>query len=107
MAKFYGVIGFGSSVETVPGVWEDVLIERPYYGDVLQNIRKFDRGDKVISDLVVQNIISVIADPYAMDHFFTIKYVAWAGALWIVDSVTVARPRLMLRLGGVYNGPTA
>lgn len=107
MARFYGEIGYGETAEQSPGVWEDSIIERPYYGEVIRNTRRLDGGGKVIDDLSVSNSISVVADAYAYAHFFAIKYVRWMGVLWTVTEVEVQRPRLILSLGGVYNGPTA
>lgn len=107
MAKFYGEIGYGESVETAPGVWEDVITERKYYGDVIKNSRRLQEDEGVNSDLSVGNSISIVADAYANEHFFAIRYIRWAGTLWIVSNVDVQSPRLILRLGGVYNGPKA
>lgn len=107
MTKFYGAVGYGKSVETVPGVWEDVIVEKLYYGDVLRNTRKMDNGDKVLDNLSVSNSISIVADAYALNNFFSMRYISWAGTLWEVSDVEVQPPRLMLRLGGVYNGPKA
>lgn len=106
MAKFYGKIGYSHTVEVRPGVHEDRIVERPYFGDVVQAIRKNETSEKVLDDVVIQNIISVVADPYALDHFFAIKYVEWSGVRWTVPYVEVERPRLILRPGKVYNGPT-
>lgn len=105
MAKFYGKIGFGQTVEAKPGVWEDTIVERNYYGDVVRNSRKLDDGNQVNADITVGNSISIVADAYASENFFAMKYVEWAGALWSVSNVDVQSPRLILRLGGVYNGP--
>lgn len=107
MAKFYGAIGYGEAVETPPGsgVWIDQITEHPYYGDVDRNTRQLQEGDNLNDDLTVSNSISIVADAYANDHFFAIRYIKWAGALWTVSDVEVQRPRLILRLGGVYNGP--
>lgn len=107
MAKFYGAIGYGETVETAPGVWEDVIVEHKYYGDVLRNTRRLDDGEKLNNDISVGNSISIMADAYANHHFFALRYVEWQGALWVVTDVEVQTPRLILRLGGVYNGPTA
>jgi hypothetical protein len=107
MARFFGRIGYGESVETAPGVWEDVIVERSYYGDVIRNARNLREGENLNFDLSVQNSIRIVADAYANEHFFNIRYVEWAGALWTVSSVEVQSPRLLLRLGEVYNGPTA
>lgn len=106
MAKFFGEVGYGLTQEQVPGVWEDVITEVRYYGDVLRNTRRLDAGEKVNSDIAVTNTISIVADAYAYEHFFAIRYVKWAGVLWTVNTVEVERPRLLLRLGEVYNGPT-
>jgi hypothetical protein len=105
MKRFYGKVGYGASVETAPGVWNDVITEVSYYGDVVRNSRVLREGDRVNDDLSVGNSISIVADAYANEHFFAIRYVEWAGALWVVTDVEVQSPRLLLRLGGVYNGP--
>lgn len=107
MAKFYGAVGYAESVKTAPGVFEDIITERKYYGDVIRNSRQLREGEYLNNDLTVGNSISIVADAYASNHFFAIRYVEWAGALWTVADVTVQSPRLLLRLGGVYNGPRA
>lgn len=106
MAKYFGKIGYGESTETSPGVWEDTIVEKEYFGDVIKNSRRLDEQEKVNDDLSVGNSISIVADAYANEHFFAIRYIRWAGALWKVSNVDVESPRLILRLGGVYNGPT-
>ena len=108
MARFYGEVGYGDSIENPAdsGVWVDHITEFPYTGDVIRNTRKLDDGESLNSNISVNNSISILADQYAIDHFFTIKYVRWAGVLWTVTSVEVRSPRLILSLGSVYNGPT-
>jgi hypothetical protein len=106
MAKFFGKIGYGEAVETSPGVWVDEIVEYEYYGDVIRNARQLQPGEYLNNEISVSNSISVVADAYANEHFFAIRYVEWAGALWTVSDVEVQSPRLILRLGGVYNGPT-
>lgn len=102
--KFYGVIGYGVTVETKPDVWNDVITERTAYGDVIRNTRDLVEGEKVNKDITVGNSISIVADAYANEHFHAIRYIAWQGALWTVINVRVEPPRLILRLGGLYNG---
>ena len=104
--KFFGKVGYGQTVDRQNGIWEDEIIERKLYGDVVRNTRRLVSGDEVNSDLSTGNSISVVADTYANEHIFAIRYVEWAGALWTVTDVEVQSPRLILRLGGVYNGPT-
>jgi len=108
VSKFYGAIGYGEPVETSLGVWEDVIVAYNYYGDVLRNSRGLqESGEKLNADLTVGNSISIVADAYANEHFFAMRYIEWAGTLWTVSDVEVKSPRLILRLGKVYNGPKA
>lgn len=107
MAKFYDVVGYGRSTEIEPGIWDDVITERRYYGDVVKNSFKLASGESVNDNLSTGNSIRIMADDFAGEHFSAIKYVKWAGAFWEVTEVTEERPRLLLRLGGVYNGPKA
>ncbi len=108
MAKFFGKVGYGETIETPPGsgVWVDQIVEYNYYGDVVRNTRKLQEGEFLNNDISVGNSISIVTDAYANEHFFAIRYIQWAGVLWTVESVEVQSPRLLLRLGGVYNGPT-
>jgi hypothetical protein len=107
--KFYGAIGYAETVESPAdsGVWVEVITEVNYYGDVVTNTRQLKEGESVNNDISVNNSISIVADAYANEHFFAIRYIQWMGARWTVSNVTVQRPRLLLRLGEVYNGPTA
>jgi len=104
MARFYGKIGYGVSEEAVQGVWSDEITERAYYGDVLNDLRSTSASEKVNDDIRLQHRISIVADAYALGNYLQIKYVEWAGFLWTVNSVEIERPRLILSLGGVYNG---
>lgn len=109
MARFRGAIGYADeAVETPPGsgVFVEQIVEKMYTGDLVKNNRKLEEAEKVNLDISVGNSISVVADAYANEHFFAIRYVRWSGALWTVTNVEVQSPRLLLRLGGVYNGPT-
>lgn len=109
MNRFYGPVGYADSVETPlgSGVWRDRVLEFPYFGDVVRNIRRLQDGDSVNSDITSGNSISIVADERAFEHFHAIRYVRWAGAYWTVTSVEVKSPRLILALGGVYNGSKA
>jgi hypothetical protein len=107
MARFFGRVGYGENIEVSPGVWVDQIVEYAYYGDVVRNTRQLTQGENLNKDLSVGNSISIMADAYANANFFAIRYVEWAGALWTVSDVEVQSPRLLLRLGEVYNGPTA
>lgn len=104
MAKFYGAVGFGVTVNTSPGVWETQIVERNYYGDWQRNYRKFDSPDKINGDIEFSNTISIVADPYAHENFYAIRYIVLFGKKLKVNGVDVAYPRLNLSIGGEYNG---
>lgn len=105
MAKFYDAVGYVETVETRPGIYEEVATERNYYGDVIRNTRRLETGESVNDNVVLNNSISIVGDAYADQHFFAIRYVRWMGSVWKVTNVEVQRPRLILTIGGVYNGP--
>jgi len=108
MAKFHGNIGFASSTETAPGVWTDVVTEREYYGDVLRQTKQWtEMANQVNDSLTPNNRISVVGDDFAYLNFSTMRYVIWGGAFWKISNIEIQRPRLILSLGGVYNGPKA
>lgn len=108
MARFHGEVGYvDEAIEVSPGVWENNIVEYSYYGDVERNTMILRDGQSVNNDLSVGNSIRIVADAYAREHFFAIRYVRWMGVLWLVDAVEVQHPRLLLRLGSKYDGPTA
>lgn len=105
MGKFYGKVGYVVTEESSPGVWTEQITERTYYGDVIQNNRRLESADSTNDNINISNRISILADPYAYLNFHAIKYVEFMGSLWKVTSVDASqRPRLILTLGGVYNG---
>ena len=104
MAKFYGKIGFGKTVETEPGVFEEQITSRNYYGETIRNSRTLQSSDSVNDNINIANQISILADPFAKDNFHTIRYAEFMGTKWKVTTAEVLFPRILLTLGGVYNG---
>lgn len=102
--KYFGKIGFRSTHEIKPGVWEEEIVEQNYYGDVIRNTKRFQGGNVINENLDINNQISIVADPFARNHFHEMIYVKWMGATWKISSVEVQFPRLILSIGGVYNG---
>lgn len=107
MAKFFGKVGFGFSVEQSPGVWADEITELSYYGDVVRDARRLSEAEKLNKNISTSNSISIVADAHANENYFAIRFVEWGGVTWTVTEVEVEFPRLILRLGEVYNGPRA
>ncbi len=104
MAKYYGSVGFAETTETRPGIYTETIVERDYSGDLLQNIRNLQTSDSVNDDINVANKISIVSDPYADQNFHTMRYIRFMGAKWKISRVEVQRPRLILTIGGLYNG---
>ena len=107
MARFYGEVGYGDSVEDPAGsgIFVDVITERSYFGDVFRDSRRLEKGEGLNDDITLGSSISIVCDEYATMHYRKIKYVNYDGELWTVTSVEVRSPRLVLTIGSVYNGP--
>lgn len=103
MAKFYGEIGYVETTETEPGVWVENIIKRNYYGDLIRNTRSLVSSGNVNDNINISNEISILADPYANEHFHSMRYVEFMGAKWKITNVEVKYPRLILTIGGLYN----
>lgn len=106
MAKYHGKVGFVTYPEVKPGINKETPDEREYFGDVIRNSKRWSKGEDVNPNLTVNNQISIVADQYARDNLFAIRYVSWMGTNWSISSVDVQYPRLILTIGDVYNGPT-
>lgn len=104
MAKYCGEIGYVQTLETDPGVWEEVVTERTYYGDVIKNNRRLQTESSVNDGINISNQLSIVADPFANENIYAMRYAKFMGYKWKISNVDVQYPRLILTLGGVYNG---
>lgn len=105
--RFFGTVGYIETVEDDYGVTRPQETERQYYGDVLDLSTRWQTTEHLNDDIAVSHRISILADPYAYQNFPCIRYVEWMGTRWEVKSVKAEYPRLILTLGGVYNGAQA
>lgn len=55
-------------------------------------------------DVNISNIISIVADSFANENCSEIVYAEFLGIKWKVTDIEPQYPRLLLTLGGVYNG---
>lgn len=106
--KFYDNIGYASTRHLGGGVYEDYIsVERKYYGDVIRDSVKHRQGDTIIPGVSLGNTFKIIVDAYANEHFGTMRYIEYLGVRWTIAQVTKEYgPRISIRVGGVYNGPT-
>lgn len=109
MARYYGKVGFLKEEvesETRPSRFIPEMEERYYSGNLLKNYISSQASEKPVDDFTLNNDISIIADPYALNHFSSIKYVEFMNTLWEAKSAKVEYPRIRISFGGVYHGPT-
>ena len=103
MARYHGYVGYAIDVEAYPGVWEERISEHEYFGDVLKNRINMQQGSVVNAKITISNSISIIADPFAFEHVYAMRYVTYLGKKWSIVNVSIERLRLTLTLGGLYN----
>lgn len=104
MAKFFGNIGYQITTETEPGLYEEQIIEYEYSGDVLRNSRRLQYSDEINPSITMNKQISIISDPYSVENLHNMRYVTYMGSKWIITSADIQYPRIILTLGGIYNG---
>ena len=105
MAKFVGKIGYAIETEVKPGVWKCKMQTVKYFGDVIRNsVRQSSNSDSINDDIIINNQFSIISDPFANNNFHTMKYIEYMGTKWKITNVEVQYPRLLITVGGVYNG---
>lgn len=110
MARFRGAVGYAEPVESAPGVWSDTITERTYTGDVIRASRRLADAELALqtrnTDISLENSFAIVADAYALNNFTKMRYVNWNGENWIITNVEIRRPRLILTIGGLWNGDT-
>lgn len=103
MNKYSGYVGLVMDVEERPGIWKQKAVEKFVYGDIVRDNRNNTSGDQVNDNMKINNQISIVASPFLMENFRSIKYLTYAGAKWRITTVEVKYPRLLLSMGEVYN----
>ena len=104
MARYCGKVGFAIDTEVRPGVWKNKIVERTYYGDSFRMSRRLQDSGNLNDNVTISNEISIVADPFANENFLSIRYAEFMGVKWKVTNIENQRPRLLMTLGGVYNG---
>lgn len=107
MPKFYGTIGFMETKETTPGVWTEEIVERQYYGDITRTSSSMFNQSQLNDNIKISNSFSIVADPYAYEHFSHMRYIVWQGVKWKIESVDAANPpRLTFTVSSRYIAPS-
>lgn len=105
--RYSGMFGIAKQVEVAPGVWDDVITERPYIGDLIQTTERLEGAGTVNPVYKTTTSLSVVSDGVLRDRYDDIRYVVYRGVPWTVESSVLEEPRLTLYFGERYNGPTA
>lgn len=106
MARFVGAVGYAQTVETSPGVWQEVVEERQYVGEFIKRSARYQPTNQLNDDVTISTEISIIPDLYFTSNMSYIRYVKMFDAAWKVTNISPQAPRVILTIGGVYNGPT-
>lgn len=109
MAKFSGVIGYQEEVEIAPGIWDTQYLEKPARGDILQKNHRWNAMNySTVSSDSISDRITIGADDFVMRlcRQKRIRYVKFEGddTRYSVMDAAVDRPRIVLSIGGVFNG---
>ena len=106
--KFAGTIAFAtySVDENEPGIYEESYVLRHYRGDVERRMFREHNSSSINNELTVNVQISFVADRYAIEHAGDIRYVEYLGTKWMVESIDIRPPRLVLNLGPRYHENT-
>jgi hypothetical protein len=104
--RYAGKFGFATKSEVRPGVWEDVITEREYLGDVIQRTERQEDESSVLPTAHVTTSFSVLSDGVLKERYSDLRYVTHRGVRWSVNSVIHKWPRLEIYIGEEYNGPT-
>src|SRR6185437_16034519 len=104
MARFSGLVGYVTQEEKRPGVWSPVEIPKMMKGDIIIQSSSSQNGNKVNSDITLSHRVSLMGDAYAFGNYYNIKWVMIDGRKWQVSSVEVQRPRIIVSVGGLWNG---
>lgn len=103
--KFFGKVGFWiDETEIDQDIWGSNIVERDYYGDVIRDYRHFQSSTNQNDNFTINNQISILSDLYAQQNWSSIRYVIWNDQKWAVTNVEINYPRLILNIGGIYNG---
>lgn len=104
MTKFRGNIGLNRGpVETDPGIYVQTIDEMEVSGEMRglgARWQSMEMGDS----LSARHVLSIITPEDSIITFTEAVYVLWQGRKWSVVSIEYKRPRIELRLGGLYNG---
>ena len=104
MAKFSGELGYQLEVDIGGGITESRLSYRKCKGDLLENRRTSQNSNEIVEGVQLANKFSIVANPFLLENLGKLKAIKYLGTPWSITSATYSRPRVIIDVGGVYNG---
>ena len=101
--KCSGKIGYARTEETSPGVYQEIIIEKQYYGDVVRNTAQIFDSNTINSSIKLNNSISVLCNNYMSDNLGCVRYLTFKKSKWKVSSMEIKDNRIIFTLGDLYN----
>ena len=101
--KCSGKIGYSRTEETSPGVYQEIIVEKQYYGDVVRNTTQILDSNTINSSIKLNNSISVLCNNYMSDNLGCVRYLTFKKSKWKVSSMEIKDNRIIFTLGDLYN----
>lgn len=105
--RYSGKVGYSIETEVSEGNWENITKEVLVTGSVIdEKYNNFKTSEYQTSNdsLTLQNRFSILFTKELLDNFPNIKYIIYNGIKWKVENVKLVHPRMILTVGGVWNG---
>lgn len=101
--KCSGKIGYARTEEASPGVYQEIITEKQYYGDVVRNNAQIIDSSTINYNVRLNNNISVLCDKYMTDNLGCIRYLTFKKSKWKISSIEIKDNRMIFTLGDLYN----
>lgn len=103
--KVCGLIGFAYTENKGHGVWGKVKVQKKYYMEI-NRVSWYNRESQqtVNGTFTINNTVSVLLNPFLLEHYTQIEWVELHGIKWKVSSVDLEEHRLNLSIGERYAG---
>lgn len=107
--RFAGLVGYIETEETSPGIHLPVETTRKMRGDVLSAKTQNSQDGRttetsLYKDIRLSHRFSLVGDAYSFKNYMYLKWIIVEGHKWEVSSVEIQSPRLLISIGGLYNG---
>ena len=101
--KCSGKIGYARTEETSPDIYQEIIVEKQYYGDIVRNSTQILDSNTINSSIKLNNSISVLCNNYMSDNLGCVRYLTFKKSKWKVSSMEIKDNRIIFTLGDLYN----